>query len=104
MRIPSSAVVFIAADGNYSNICTIDGKQHTLTLQLGKIYDRLTELLEANDMRFIRFGKSLILNSDYISIINITKQKLVMSDSKTFHFELSASADAIKKLKVILEQ
>lgn len=104
LRIPAGAVVYISADGNYSTINVADGGSFVLTLQLGQIERRIEQMLDNDDRRFIRIGKSLIVNKDYIAFINPSHQKMVLSDFRTFRHEVSASKDALKALKELLEQ
>ncbi|MDE7386291.1 MAG: LytTR family transcriptional regulator [Muribaculaceae bacterium] len=104
VRVPADAVVYVAADGNYSAINMADGGSFVLTLQLGQIERRLTEMLDADDNRFIRIGKSLIVNRDFIAFINPPRQKMILSDCRTFRHEVSASREALKALKELLEK
>ena len=103
LRIPAGAVVYVQADGNYSSIVTADGLEHVLTLQIGQVERRIADMTGAGDRRFIRIGKSLIVNSDFISFVNVARQKLIMSDCRTFTRELSASREALRSLKEVLE-
>lgn len=104
IRVPADAVVFISADGNYSAIKMADNEEYVLTLQLGHMEKRISEMVEKNDNRFIRIGKSLIVNKDYIILINPARQKMILSDGKTFRHELSASREALKSLKELVEK
>lgn len=104
VRVPFDSVVFITADGNYSVINLADSQSFVLTLQLGQIEKRISELLDNDDNRFIRIGKSLIVNREYIAFINPVRQKLVLSDCRTFRREVSASREALKALKELLEK
>lgn len=104
VRIPAEAIVYIIADGNYSAIKMVDGHEYTLTLQLGQIERQIAEMVEANYNYFIRIGKSLIVNYEYISLINPSRQKMVLSDSRTFRHELSASREALRTLKDYVEK
>lgn len=104
LRVPADAVVFVTADGNYSALTTADGEDFVLTMQLGQIEKRLAEMLDGNDNRFIRIGKSLIVNREYITFINPSRQKLLLSDCRTFRREVSASKDALKALKDYVEK
>lgn len=104
LQVPAGAVAYVKAAGNYSSIITADGVEHVLTLQIGQIERRIAGMTEAGDRRFIRIGKSLIVNSDFISFINVTRQRLVLSDCRTFSHELSASREALKSLKEVLEE
>lgn len=103
VRIPLDAVIYITADGNYSAITMADGKGFTLTLQLGQIEQILEHKLEPQDNRFIRIGRSLIVNRDFIAFINPQHQKMILSDCKNFTFELSASKDALRALKELID-
>ena len=100
VRVPAESVVFITADGNYSAITLADGENFVLTLQLGQI----AEMLDKDDHRFIRIGKSLIVNRDFIAFIHPVRQKMILSDCCNFRHEVSASKDALKALKELLEK
>lgn len=102
--MPPDTVVYITADGNYSAMTLIDGEQFVLTLQLGQIERRIAENLDSDDNRFIRIGKSLIVNREFIVFINPVRQKMVLSDCRTFRHEVSASKEALKALKELLEK
>ena len=104
IRFPSDAVVLIDADGNYSVVTLTDGTEYVLTLQLGQIERKLMDFVASGDNRFIRIGKSLIINREYISYINPARQKLVLSDYRTFKREATASRDALKALKEYIEK
>lgn len=99
IRVPSESLVFISADGNYSSVTMADGGKYVLTLQLGQVEKRISEMLDENDNRFVRIGKSIIVNLDFITYINPMRQKLSLSDCKSFRHELTASREALKVLK-----
>lgn len=104
LRVLPETVVFITADGNYSVITMADGGNFVLTLQLGQIERRIAEMLDQDDNRFIRIGKSLIVNRDFIAFINPPRQKMILSDGRTFRHDLTASREALKALKELLEK
>lgn len=104
VRVPSDAVVSITADGNYSVLSLADGGNFVLTLQLGQIERRIAAALDSNDNRFIRIGKSLIVNRDFIAFINPVRQKMILSDCRVFRHEVSASKEALKALKELLDK
>ncbi|MDE5986202.1 MAG: LytTR family transcriptional regulator [Prevotella sp.] len=104
VRIPSETVVYVSADGNYSIVTMADGESFVLTMQLGHVERRIAELLDSDDNRFIRIGKSLIVNSDFIAFINPQRQKMVLSDCRTFRHELTASKEALRALKELLDK
>lgn len=104
IRIPSDVVVYITADGNYSAINMVDKGEYVLTMQLGQIERKIAETLAPGDNVFIRIGKSLIVNKEYITCVNPTRQKMVLSDGRTFRYEVSASKEALKALKEFIEK
>ena len=104
IRVPAESVVFISADGNYSSIKMADGGEYVLTLQLGQMEKRISEMVDEDDNRFIRIGRGLIVNTEFITFINPARQKMILSDSKTFRHELSASREALKALKDLVEK
>ena len=103
IRVPADTVVFISADGNYSTIKLADGGEYVLTQQLGQMERRISEMVEADDNRFVRIGKSLIINHEYVTFINPSRQKIILSDGKSFRYEVVASREALKALKEFLE-
>ena len=104
IRVPSEAVVLFSAEGNYSVLSLADGSEYVLTLQLGQIERKLMDFVTSSDNRFIRIGKSLIINREYISYINPARQKLILSDCRTFKRETTASREALKALKEFIEK
>lgn len=104
VRVPADSVIFITADGNYSAITLADGEKVVLTLQLGQIERRIAEMLDKDDRRFIRIGKSLIVNREFIAFIHPVRQKMILSDCRSFRHEVSASKEALKALKDLLEK
>lgn len=75
-----------------------------LSFQLGQIEKMIASQLGSEGSSFIRIGKSLIINRSYIYYINVPKQKLVLSDVTTFSHTVTASREALKQLKELLEK
>lgn len=103
VKVPAPAVVCIVADGNYSSLLLADGCSNMLTMQLGQVERYIAQVVGESDYRFIRIGKSLIINRDYIMLINVGRQRLVLSDCRTFRHEVSASREALRALKELIE-
>ena len=103
LRVPSARLVYISADGNYSNVVTQDNRTMMVSYQLGQIEDLIgTQLGDLGD-NFIRLGRGLIINSDFVYSIDIAKQKLILSDCLNCYHELSASREVLIKLKAYLD-
>ena len=104
VRIAPERIVYISSDGNYSTLVQADGEVRMLSFQLGQIEKMIADQLGSAGNRFIRIGKSLIINRSYIYYINVPKQKLVVSDVATFSHTMSASKEALKSLKDLMEK
>ena len=103
-RFPLDALICVSADGNYSLFVTQDGRETLICLQLGQVEEMMHDQLGPSGDRYIRIGRGVIINIDYLHHIDISKQKLVMSDCKALRKEFSASRDALIKLKDYVEQ
>ena len=103
LRVPSVRLVYISADGNYSNIVTQDNRSMMVSYQLGQIEDMIGNQLGESVNNFIRLGRGLIINSDFIYSIDVAKQRLILSDCLNCYHELSASREVLIKLKAYLD-
>lgn len=104
VRIAPDRIVYISSDGNYSTLIQADGETRMLSFQLGQIEKMIASQLGPEGQQFIRIGKSLIINRSYIYYIHVAKQKLVLSDVRSFSHTVSASKEALKQLKEYLEK
>lgn len=103
LRIPADHLVFISADGNYSNVVTRDGKSALVSFQLGQVEDLIADQLGDGGGQFIRLGRGLIINIHFVYRIDIATQQLVLSDCNGCYHELSASREVLIKLKAYME-
>ena len=103
LRIPADSLMFVSSDGNYSNITTEDGRTRLVTLQLGQIEDILQEQLSNAESNFLRLGRSLIINTNYIYFIDTSNQELILSNCKGSYHVLTASREVLIKLKAYME-
>ena len=103
LRVPSARLVFISADGNYSNVVTQDNHSKMVSYQLGQLEDMIGTQLGDRGNNFLRLGRGLIINSDFVYSIDIAKQQLILSDCINCYHELSASREVLIKLKAYLD-
>ena len=105
LRVPAEHLVYIKADGNYCHVHTRIGKEQMVSFQLGQIEDMIEEQLGKDGINFVRLGRGLIVNTDFVYFIDITKQRLVLSDCVSCFFEedLKASRDVLIKLKAYID-
>ena len=103
LRIPAEKLVYISADGNYSNVVTQDNRRKMVSFQLGQIEDLIADQLGDDGGNFVRLGRGLIINTDFVYSVDIATQQLVLSDCAGCYHELSASRDVLIKLKAYID-
>lgn len=104
LRVPLASLMYVSAEGNYSIIVTKDSHKTLMGLQLGQIESLIAEQLGSSGSIFIRAGRGLIINTEYINYIDVSKQILVLSDCEGSRHELSASREVLIKLKEFVEK
>ena len=103
IRVPADRLVYISADGNYSYVVTQDNRSKMVSFQLGQLEDLIADQLGDSGNNFIRLGRGLIINSNFVYSIDIAKQQLILSDCLDCYHELSASREVLIKLKAYLD-
>ena len=76
--IDSENIAVIQANGNYSKIVTIYRKEIMLTSGITKVEEVLKSVNDARS-RFVRIGRSLVVNHSYLQKIDLIKQQMVLS-------------------------
>ena len=105
VQIAPEHVVYISSDGNYSTLVQADGEMRMVSYQLGQVEKMISDQLGKDAGKlFIRIGKSIIINRSYVYYINVSRQKLTLSDIRTFSHTVSASKEALKQLKEEIEK
>lgn len=104
VRIALDGIVYAISEGNYATIVLTDGEQRLVTCQLGTIERLIKEQLDETNINFIRIGRSLIVNREYIHYINPTRQQLILADGQHPCHTLNASKEALRQLKELIEQ
>jgi DNA-binding LytR/AlgR family response regulator len=102
LRIELSTLVCFEADGNYTNILTKNKLKNTVSVNLSKMEELLTEYMGDMAPMFARIGKGYIINLNYVHQVSVLKQRIVLSDGSNFAFQINTSKVAAKKLKQIL--
>lgn len=113
VRVATDEILYVRADGNYSDLVLISGRSRKMTFQI-HFFDDIFQQLQNNV--FVRVGRSLIVNKRYIYVINLTEQLLIlyggnMPQPVEFYGlpspgrqrDITISRDALKQLKESLE-
>ena len=75
-----------------------------MTHQLGQLEKMRSTQLGKESSLFVRIGNSLIINSSFIYYTMIEKQKLTLSDVERFDYSVTASKEALRQLKELIEK
>lgn len=96
VRVRTDEIVYVSADGNYSDLVLTNGRKRKMTFQL-HFFDDAFKQLRKN--MFVRVGRSLIVNKQYVYVINLTDQMLIMSGQ-----QLNSEAKLLKVSREALKQ
>ncbi len=97
ITIDPNLVAFVLADGNYSRVLYINKREISLTMGISKV----DELLKANGgkrNKFLRLGRSVIINHIYLHKIDLLRQLLILSDGRQ-ELRLNLSKKLLKSYK-----
>lgn len=102
LRIDIHNIVYLEADGNYTNIVSINNLKGVVCVNLSQMQSMLSEKLQEEASIFARVGKKYIINLSHIYSINTARQMVILSDGATFDYQLKIGKDALKELRRIL--
>lgn len=104
LRIAAAELVYAEADGNYTTLMLTDGERRVVTLQLGQMEKLIASQMPQAAQGFVRIGKSLIVKLDSVRYIHPSRGVLELANSTGQKHELSASRDALRLLKEMIER
>ena len=102
LRIDIHNIVYLEADGNYTNIVSINNLKGVVCVNLSQMQSMLSEKLQEEASIFARVGKKYIINLSHIYSINTARQLVILSDGATFKYQLKIGKDALKELRRVL--
>ena len=104
IRIQPEVIVYAISEGNYTTLVLIDLTKHVFAFNLSHLEMLLHSQLGEEESMFIRTGKRLIINREYVYKVNIGKQQLILADIRNnISIPLTASKVALRQLKSYLE-
>lgn len=101
LRIDIANIAYFEADGNYTNIVSINRLKGVVCTNLAQMQKYLSDKLREDASIFARVGKKYIINLRYVYSINTLRQQVIISDGATFSYQLSIGKEALKELKQI---
>lgn len=101
VRVAADEVLYVLADGNYSDLVLVTGAKHKMTFQIHyfeELFERLT------DSPFVRVTRSLIVNARHIHVINVNDRLLKFGGKAVSPGvpTLRLGRDSLKKLKEMM--
>jgi len=103
LRISALDILAIQADHNYSTAILSDGSEQLISMQLGQVEELLKKQLGGKALLFVRVGRSVIINLDYIFAINLTKGQMTLRAESGKRVSFNASREALHSLKNLIE-
>lgn len=101
--IDTDLVAAVKADGNYSKILYISGKVINLSCGI----TRLEEILKSTaskQNRYVRLGRSYIINHAYLYKLEPLKQQIILSDGIHPDLKIPMPKQTIKTYKDAMEK
>lgn len=96
--IETSLVAVVQANGNYSRVVYITRREIMLTCSLSKM-EEILKTYNNNKDKFLRLGRSFIINHYYLQKIDVIKQFLVLSDGNKNDIKLAIPKQILKSYK-----
>ena len=104
IRIQPDVIVYAISEGNYTTLVLIDLTEHVFAFNISHLELLLHDQLGEENAMFIRTGKRLIINREYVYKVNIGKKQLILADIRNnLSISLTASKVALRQLKSYLE-
>ena len=100
VRVSTDEIVYVCADGNYSDLVLTNGRTRKMTFQLHFFEDVFKQL---NNNTFVRVGRSIIVNKRYVFVINLTDQTLMFTGQQLSN-EIKTLRLPREALKQLMEQ
>lgn len=98
VQIEPSKIVYFEADGNYTHIRMVNKLHASICVNLGEMMKILEAQIPNVSYMFRRLGRKYIINMQYIYLIDVFEQKLILSDYDHFAFQVNVSKEALKEL------
>ena len=105
-RVSAVDVMAFMARGNYTCAVLNNGEESILSFQLGQVAAILDQQLGQDGHLFIRVGRSIIINREYLYTINLPRQELELRSPQGHKVKVgreSVSKAALTQLKLVFE-
>lgn len=103
-RLATDDILYVSADGNYSKIYLINGTHIHCYITLASFSDTLRQQCHHSADDFVRLGRSLLVNVNYLFCIDMETNSLKLMNKNMDIIELTAPSDSLKLLKEFLSK
>lgn len=98
-------IAYMQADGNYTRIVYIEGMETIVALGLSKMEELIRKTMPREAQGpFARLGRSFIVNQNFLTHINVLKQRLTLSDCQSHSYTLDMPKSLLKAYKELLRK
>ena len=98
IAIDLDLLAVLQANGSYTRIVYITKREYTLSINISKLEEALTAYRK-DGYKFLRLGRSVIINHRFLSRIQLTKQQLVLSDGVTHDLRVRIPKQILRQYK-----
>lgn len=103
VRVPSDDIIYIQADGNYSDIYLYSDKPQNVLMGIGDIGEEIENQLIDTCDSFVQVGRSLIINLNYLIHISLQKESIQLYNGTSGYYTVEVSKEPLKTLKEHVE-
>lgn len=96
--LDSELIAVVQASGNYSRVVYITKREIILTVGISKMEEILKQYNNKTN-RFIRLGRSFIINHRFLQRIDLLKQYIVLSDGDKNEIRITIPKQILKAYK-----
>lgn len=96
--IDTDQIAVVQANGNYSRVVYITKREVMLTHGITKLEEILKSYNSKNN-RFIRLGRSIIINHSFLHKIDVLKQQLILCDGGKNEIRIKIPKQILKSYK-----
>lgn len=96
--IETDMVAAVQANGNYSRVVYITKREVMITCGISKI-EEILKLYNNAQNKYIRLGRSFIINHSYLQKIDVLKQQVILSDCDKNEIRIMIPKQVLKSYK-----
>lgn len=96
--IDANKIAVVQANGNYSRVVYITKREIMLTNGISKM-EEILKSYNTKENRFIRLGRSFIINHAFLQKIDVQKQQIVLSDGDKNEIRVNIPKPILKSYK-----